>query len=181
MTLSLQYIPAGLAVKWEDWLRQNTKSIELVSQGTLPRDVLSGVGSIQTIDTVHTKNSSLISSNVVVVVPITPSFFETGQRQMEGVGRGRGEGGSGEREGRGREWGEGGEREGVGRGRGEGGSGEREGRGRGRGEGGSGEREGRGREWGEGGGGEREEKRSTKWNTHVGRIRELCLSTVEKA
>ena len=96
-------LPAGLTVEWEDWFRKNPESIELVTQGTLPGNVLSRVGPIETVDAVDAKYSSLISSYVVVAVSVAPRLFETGES-----GREKGDGGEewqkrGERKDKGKE------------------------------------------------------------------------------
>lgn len=76
--------PAGLTVKREDRFRENSESVELVPQGTLASDVLGSICSVETVDTVDTEDSRLVSSDVVVVVPIPSRLFETGGKRERG-------------------------------------------------------------------------------------------------
>ena len=79
--------PAGLTVKRKDRFRENSKSVELVPQSTLASDVLGSVGSVETVDTVDTEDARLVSSDVVVVVPIPSRLFETGGKREREEGR----------------------------------------------------------------------------------------------
>lgn len=81
--------PAGLTVKRKDRFGENSKRVELVPQSTLASDVLGSVGPVETVDTVDTEDSRLVSSDVVVVVPVPSRLFETGGKREREEREGR--------------------------------------------------------------------------------------------
>lgn len=68
-------LPNGVTVEGKDRFGEDSHGIQLVAQGTLASYELSSVGSVETVNAVHSQHSSLVLTNVVLFIPITSQPF----------------------------------------------------------------------------------------------------------